>query len=125
MKPARVIVVQEPLAMRNGRPAPRFDLTPAKKFGDVEFLLDWSETTDLRGKEAELIQKLRQRLDGFSDRDYILFSGDWAAMALAVTLALEINDGRAKCLQWDRDTREYRILQLDLHQPPPTLINGR
>lgn len=113
-----VYVVQEPMVMRNGRPSKRFDMTPAERFGEVRILLDWSDTRSLAGKEAEVMWTLRERLADFSDQDYVLMTGDWTAMALAVSLALEINDGRAKCLQWNRDDREYSIICIDLNAQP-------
>jgi hypothetical protein len=114
------------MEMRHGRPAARFDLSPAEEFGQTVFLLDWSDTrSTMCGKESEVLWMLRERLADFCDEDYLLMTGDWTAMALAVTLALEINDGRAKCLQWNRGNRAYDVVKLDLNAQPLSGNGGR
>lgn len=116
---SRVFVVQEPIALRNNRPSPRFSLDPAKEFGELVFLLDWSEIKgSMSGVESEVMWKLRERLAGFCDDDYILMTGDWGAMALSCMIAAEINDGRARCLQWEQNARKYRVVELDMNSPP-------
>lgn len=120
---SRVFVVQEPIVKRHGRPARRFSLAPAEEFGELVFLLDWSETRGLGANggttEAVILWKIRERMEGFdADQDYILMTGNWTAMAMAVALALEMSGGYVRCLQWDRDDG-YRTVTIDMNVPPP------
>lgn len=116
---SRVFVVQEPMMLLNNRLTPRFSLDPAREFGELVFLLNWSEIKgSMAGVESDVLWKLRERLNGFSDNDYILMTGDWGAMALSCMIAAEKNDGRARCLQWEQTARCYRVVELDLNSPP-------
>ncbi len=119
----KVFVVQEPGIRRHGRVGRRYSLKPAEKFGALIFLLDWSETQDLGtevGAETNVLWKIRHRLEGFhADRDFILMTGDWTAMALAVAVALEMSEGKINCLQWDKDDRDYRVIPIDINAAPP------
>ncbi len=120
----KVFVVQEPMTRMHGRVRRTYSLAPAEEFGALVFVLDWSETRDL-GKgdgaaETEVLWKIRQRLEGYCpDEDYILMTGDWFAMALTVSVALEMTGGRARCLQWDKVDGKYRVLVIDINAPPP------
>ena len=113
---SKVYVVQEPMMIRHGRPALRYSLDPAKVFGEIIFLLDWSDTKGLgveKDKPLEILDKLWHRLKDYQNGDYMLMTGNWTAMALAVHVALEVNDGQVTCLQWDSADSEYRVIELD------------
>jgi hypothetical protein len=120
MSEPRVFVVQEPLVFRHGKLKPKIDLSPANEFGKIVFLLDWSDTKDLIDTD-KIIWMLRDRFaeHEFGPEDYVLLIGDWTAMALAVTIALEETDGQIRCLQWDRKDGEYKVINIDLDAPPP------
>lgn len=124
MSQSRVYVVQEPIAKRHGRPARRFSLAPAEAYGELRFVLDWSDTRglgDSGGKvEREILWKIRRAMDDYTEDDYILMTGNWTAMALAVAIALEVTGGRVRCLQWDKDDG-YKVVVIDINAPPPGL----
>lgn len=113
---SRVYVIQEPLHMRHGQVSQRFDLTPAEKFGELEFVLAWNDTRRVDQDIDDITNKVARSLIDFSDDDYILLTGDWCAMALSVAQALRVNGGRAKCLQWDRERRGYMVVQIDTNE---------
>jgi len=91
-------------------------LAPAEEFGEVQVLLGFSEALDMG--DVKMLWTLRERLAMFSDSDYILPLGSPTVMALTVALAAEINHGRVKILQWDRETSRYIVREFDLHAQP-------
>lgn len=122
---SKVFVVQEPITRRHGRASRTYSLAPAEKFGTLVFVLDWSELQGLgRGggeAEAEVLWKIRHRLEGYCpDHDYILMTGNWFAMALTVSVALEMTGGKVRCLQWDKVVGKYQVLPIDINAPPPS-----
>jgi len=97
-------------------------LRPAERFGEIVFLLDWQEAMDL--SEEESIWKIRRRLADYSDDDYLLPLGSPASMVLSALLAAEVNDGRLKILQWDRDNRTYEVKKIDVNAQPVNIRIG-
>lgn len=61
-------------------------------------------------------ERLREVLRDFSDDDYLVPVGDPSAMFLAAMIVGDINRGRCKVLKWDRDTRSYIAVELDIHR---------
>jgi len=107
-----VYVVQQTMKKGPSGLVPAFDLTPALAYGDIELLLDSATSVGIAVKP--ILRTLRDKLRNFSDDDYILPVGDPIAMALAINVALEYNDGRAKVLRWDRREKGYVKLQVEL-----------
>lgn len=91
---SRVFVVQE---MAN------HDISPAMKFGEIEILLP--SNTQIAFSTIPVVRRLRRKLMDFSDKDYILLTGDPVAIGLACAIASFNNGGRYTALKWDR--REY------------------
>jgi hypothetical protein len=115
---SKVYVVQDPMIMRDGRPERRFSLVPAEEYGELVFLLGWNDTRGLGikpGAERRLYRTLRYNLRDFNDSDYLLMTGNWTAMAMAVVCALEHTRGFVSCLQWDQEDREYRVIAIDVN----------
>lgn len=120
----KVYVVQEPMVMRNGSPVRRFSMEPAEAFGEVIFVLNWTDTIGLGltpGSENKLLWMLRRRLEEFTDKDYLLMTGNWTAMAMAVFVVLERTAGFLNCLQWDREESEYRVIEFDMNLDEPEM----
>lgn len=101
-----VFVVQEVLKRDNvsGMSRPVFDLSPAAKFGDLVFLLPPDVARFSVGLYADRMAKL---LANYSDADYIVPTGDPAAMMIAGAIAAKANNGKVKVLSWDRLTGNY------------------
>ena len=105
-------MVQMPLqASHGGDLTPRYDVSPAAMFGDIEYLL---------GPRAApwnlkpVIDELEQKLVDFNDDDYLLCMGNPVLMCVAASIALLSNDGRAKMLQWSGKDRKYIEVEVDL-----------
>jgi hypothetical protein len=112
-----VYVAQEPARhdRATGRWIPTLDLSNTHPFGELTFLFQASEI------HAALLtqpttQRMRRELRNFSDSDYLLLVGDSVLGSMAVAIALEANRGKAKILRWNRDNRNYDVVQLNLHR---------
>lgn len=80
------------------------DLTPAKKFGPIRYLLTptaapWSPETVI----AELWDGLRD----FGDADHLLLTGNPILIGWATAVAAQVNGGRLNMLQWNGRERRY------------------
>ena len=108
---AKVYVPQE-TRRRNeqGDFEPVHDLSPALQFGDIEVLYP-SMPAGVDG--GAIIKVMRDKLRDFSDRDFIVATGDPAIIAAAVMVAASLNFQRVKLLKWDRRRLEYMVIQLD------------
>lgn len=89
---------------------PVHDLSPALAFGDL-IILHSAMPGGLDPRP--MLQTMREKLRDFTDDDFIVATGDPAAIAAAVMLASVANRGRVKLLRWDRATRQYLAMQLD------------
>jgi len=98
------------------------DLTDAQNFGDLEILLPDGEQTSFSTQPT--IRRLQQRLNKFTDDDYLLLAGDPAAIALSAVLASRANNGKFKMLKWDRQENKYFPLTADCNYKPKGGING-
>lgn len=107
-----VYVVQEPVYRDHGTGlmVPRFDLTPAAVYGDIEYLTAYG-TVSLT--PMPVIRALRHKLRKFSDDDYILPAGDPVLIGMAVMIAADSNMGRVKVLKWDKPLNGYIVIQID------------
>ncbi len=100
----KVYIVQE---------SPGKNTLGAADFGRPEVLL--SSDRQVLFSPGPTVFELRNRLQGFSDKDYILPIGDPAAIAIACMVAAENNLGRVKLLKWDRQEARYYPIQVNLH----------
>lgn len=112
MNKGRVFIIQE--VLRQGMVS-AFDFTPAMEYGAIEILLPSGRVlTD----SYKMVEHFYSRLSDFCDDDYILPTGDPAAMVAASMVAADVNDGRVKVLRWDKTSRRYCVIQIDLNQQP-------
>lgn len=88
-----------------GQFVPVFDITPAAEYGEIELLIDSSVHIGIAMKPVA--EKLRVKLRDFCDDDFILPTGDPAAIGIAIAIAAKYNDGRVNLLRWDRKMRGY------------------
>ncbi|MGD9687874.1 MAG: hypothetical protein AB7U43_12980 [Desulfobacter sp.] len=92
------------------------DLASAQDFGQLEYLLKTS--LDQTFAPQEVLSSFREKLEGFTDNDYLLLVGDPVAMALAVNVAAEANSGRAKVLKWSKKYKRYYPIEIDFYTNP-------
>ena len=63
-----------------------------------------------------LIFKLRQGLKNFSDKDYLLLTGDPAIIGVACSIVSDITNGKYKLLKWDQQERKYYPITINLYE---------
>lgn len=108
---SKVYVVQNPHRQVNGKLVPTFNLDPAKKHGELVFLLSPSA----RPFQSEhVVGVLREGLKEYSSDDYLLLIGNPALIGMATAIAAHFNDGSVKLLQWDGVRGEYNAVSVDL-----------
>lgn len=112
-----VYVVQEPLRIgEGGVPVPRINYGTLTPYGTVKFLFSWGEITDDTRLDFEAMRaymaRAREALKDFSDDDYLVPMGHPALIAIATLAAADVN-GRLNILDWSRERRAYRVVQLD------------
>lgn len=82
----------------------KFDFTPARRFGELEFLLRPSASPF---NMEPVIEELHKRLSGYDgENDYLLLVGNPAIIGVAVAIAADYS-GTVRLLQWSGARREY------------------
>lgn len=116
MSRSRAFVVQEPMKMEAGVRVPRINLGTLKPYGEVVFLFQWSDfkEEDSFADTDDIVRDLREKLESFTDDDYIVPLGNPAMIGLAIAIAADCNHGRVRVLDWMRERGRYRIIHMDL-----------
>lgn len=108
VKKPKVYLVCEPMSHKEG--GSKYDLSPAMEYGEIEVLLGHSQSLMA---PVPTVRKLREKLEKFSDEDYILPVGDPVLMSTVAMIAGDMNHGRVRFLKWDRIQRRYLTIQVD------------
>jgi len=85
----------------------------ASKYGTLEVVLP--SKTNLMLTTAPAVRTVKRELSNFSDEDYLLLMGDPASIGLCCAVAAAVNSGRFKVLKWDRQSRDYYAVSLELY----------
>lgn len=107
-----VYAVQCPLSRdEKGQTIDRYDLLPAKEFGEVVRLL----SPDARPFNPKpIIKELYEKLETFSDEDYLICIGNPILLSMAFSIACDINDGKVTLLQWHGYRQTYIPVVVDM-----------
>jgi len=105
-----VYCITEPIRMEYGEPVPLFDLTPAAKYGDIRFLLQHNSSVL---NTVPLVRALKEKLENFSEEDYILPVGDPVVIGLVSAICSAKTGGVFKFLRWDKKERSYIPIHID------------
>lgn len=110
----RVFVTQCP-AFKNaeGGWTEKYDLEDAKRFGELVRLHGAGNVRAV----GIVMDGLRRALRDFSDEDFLLPLGDPILIGVATALAAQANRGRVRMLKWDRRSRGYALVTLELPHP--------
>ena len=84
---------------------------PARDYGKLVALLPANAQVVFSADPT--LHKLTSELHNFDDEDFLLLSGDPIIMGLALVVALDANNGKAKCLKWDKHERTYYVVEID------------
>lgn len=82
----------------------RFDLEPAKQYGELVFLL--SSTAEPFSPEP-VLEALRERLAPIKPGDYLLLVGNPCLIGWATAIAADLTEGQVNLLQWHGKERRY------------------
>jgi hypothetical protein len=63
-----------------------------------------------------LIFKLRKLLKNFTEKDYLLLTGDPAIIGVACSIVSEITNGKFSFLKWDRQEKMYYPIKVNLYE---------
>jgi hypothetical protein len=88
------------------------DLSDAKRFGDLVFLLP--DDKDKVHAPAQATRIVRQKLFAheYARGDHVLCLGDPSAIAVVVATALEVLPGWLSLLRWDKDAQQYHSIEV-------------
>ncbi len=89
------------------------NITSAMDFGEIEVVLP--PRAQVTFSVAPTVARVQRKLEKFCDDDYLLFIGDPTAIAILSAVAAAKNNGRYKCLKWDKYERRYIPIQVDLN----------
>ena len=109
---SKVYVIQEIAGTREGNP--KINIIGAAKYGDFVFCLP--EMAQIIFSPGPLIFKLRKTLKDYTEKDYLLLTGDPAIIGVACALVSDMNNGKYKVLKWDKQERRYYPIEINLHE---------
>src|SRR6056300_739557 len=107
-----IYVVQEIAGTRAGNP--KINIMGASHYGEFKFLLP--EFSQMIFSPGPLIYKLRQGLKNFTDKDYLLLTGDPAIIGVACSIVSDITNGKYNLLKWDKQERQYYPIEINLYE---------
>ena len=107
-----VYLLQEVPGTKLGRP--KFNIIGAQKFGRIEVLL--REDTQIVRSPGPITYQLRRLLKDFTDKDYLLLSGDPKIIGLSIAVACDINNGKYKTLTWDKQEKMYYSTEFNIYE---------
>jgi len=109
-----VYIVQEPVKRDpvSGDNVSMFDFRKVLDYGDPVVCLP---TGRVSLSPAPTVATLRDKLRNFCDDDYLVPTGDPSAIAIACAIACDNNLGKMKMLKWDKESRRYIMLQIDIY----------
>ena len=107
-----VYVIQEIAGTKDGRP--KINIMGATAYGTFKFLLP--ELSQIIFSPGPLIFKLRKGLKDYSQKDFLLLTGDPAIIGVACSIVSDITNGKYKLLKWDKQERKYYPIEINLHE---------
>ena len=88
------------------------NIASALDYGQIETILP--PNAQIAFSVVPTVRRIQRKLEKFTDEDYLLLIGDPSAIGIACAVAASKNDGRFKCLKWDKRERRYIPLEVDL-----------
>jgi len=89
---------------------PTMNLDPAKRFGELVILLPPSAN---RLHTDPLVKVMKDQMEGYSDKDYLIAVGDPSLIAAAAMIAYRRSKtGTVRILKWDRVVSDYIVAEI-------------
>jgi len=108
---SKVYIIQEIPGTKEGRP--KINIMGAKEYGEFVFLLP--ELSQIIFSPGPIIFKLKKLLKDYSDKDYLLLTGDPAIIGVACSVASDITGGKYNVLKWDKQEKKYYPIKINLY----------
>ena len=106
-----VYVIQDIPGTKQG--APKINIIGATQFGKLQVLLP--ENSQIILSPTYVITTLRQKLNDYNPKDYLLLTGDPAIIGVACSIVSDITNGKYNLLKWDKQERRYYPVEIDLY----------
>ena len=90
------------------------NIASALDYGKIEVILP--PNAQIAFSVAPTVRRIQRKLEKFTDADYLLLIGDPSAIGICCAVAASKNNGRFKCLKWDKHERRYIPIEVDLHK---------
>ena len=91
---------------------PQHNIVSALDYGQIETILP--PNAQIAFSVVPTVRRIQRKLEKFSDEDFLLLIGVPSAIGIACAVAASKNNGRFKCLKWDKRERRYIPLEVDL-----------
>jgi hypothetical protein len=88
----------------------RFDLSPAKEYGELKYLLS---PTAAPFRPESVLEDLYKGLEDFTDEDYLLLVGNPVLIGLASSVAA-MKSGTVNFLQWSGKDQRYLSIRAEI-----------
>tara|TARA_R100001594_G_scaffold127057_1_gene164591 strand:- start:181 stop:582 length:402 start_codon:yes stop_codon:yes gene_type:complete len=111
-KTPNVYVIQEIPGTKEGKP--KINIIGASQYGKLNFLLP--ELSQIIFSPGPLIFKLREKLKKFTQKDYLLLTGDPAIIGVACSIVSDMTNGKFNLLKWDKQERKYYPIEINLYE---------
>jgi len=111
-KAPAVYVIQEIPGTKEGKP--KINIIGASQYGKLNFLLP--ELSQIIFSPGPLIFKLREKLKNFSQKDYLLLTGDPAIIGVTCSIVSDMTNGKYNLLKWDKQERKYYPISINLYE---------
>ena len=89
-----------------------WNLTPALEYGKIKVLLP--ARRQIIFSSAPTVNRLREQLRQITEDDYLLLSGDPAAIGVASAIVSDYLNGKLNLLKWDKQERTYYPININL-----------
>ena len=93
------------------------------KAPDHKFMEKWQTIKVLLKEDSQIIfspgpiiYNLRQKLKNFTQKDYLLLTGDPAIIGIACSVVSDITNGIYNLLKWDRQESTYYPIRINLYE---------
>jgi hypothetical protein len=88
------------------------NIASALDYGQIETILP--PNAQIAFSVVPTVRRIQRKLEKFTDEDFLLLIGDPSAIGITCAVAAAKNNGRFKCLKWDKRERRYIPLEVDL-----------
>ena len=111
---SRVFVVQRPAYYDRAKRGwvNKYDFSPAKKHGELVFVLRPGNI--FRDRLEAAVQSIKEALSDFSSDDYVLAIGDPVAIAATIMVASGKTGGKVRLLKYDRLSDSYSPYEINV-----------